>query len=345
MRRPDPHTHAAAPRLAALAAAGCLALAPTAAQKKDTRPAPHPYASTRPLPVPAVFAPGQISTGDFESHPAFTPDGRTLYFLKDNPAFTFWTIVVSNFRSGRWTTPEVAEFSGRFSDADPFITADGRKLFFISSRPPAGRSSADGPKDLDIWVVERAREGDKWGEPRRLPGPVNSAGNEWHPALAGDGTIYFGSDRAGGRGQTDIYRCRLVGGKYAEAENLGDAVNTRFNEFEPLVAPDESFLIFMAARPGGVGQSDLWVSYNRAGRWTEAKNLGEPINTPASEYSPKISPDGRYFFYTSSSTRGAWDAPPARRLDYRELTARLRAPQNGLGDIYQVDLSALKLER
>jgi Tol biopolymer transport system component len=189
------------------------------------------------------------------------------------------------------------------------------------------------------------RVGDGWGAPSNLGAPVNSAGNEWYPTVASDGTIYFGSDRPGGKGQTDLYRCRFVNGAYAEAENLGDAVNTRFNEFEPYVAPDQSYLIFMAARPGGAGGADLWVSYNRGGKWTEAKNLGERVNTPGSEYSPKVSPDGRYFFFTSTGTRGAWDSPPARPATMRELSARLRAPQNGLGDIYQVDLSALKLER
>jgi Tol biopolymer transport system component len=330
------------PRSLALpAVAACLfALVAAFGKTGDSTP---PYASAQPITEPRLFAPGAISTGDFESHPAFTPDGRTLYYLKDNPAFTFWTIVVSNFRNGRWTDPEVAPFSGRFSDADPFITSDGKKFFFISSRPVAGQP-ADKPKDdLDIWVMELTAKG--WGEPANLGAPVNSAGNEWYPTVAADGTLYFGSDRPGGKGQTDLYRCRFVDGKYGEAENLGDAVNTRFNEFEPYVAPDESYVIFMAARQGGVGGSDLWVTYNRAGKWTEAKNLGDRVNTPGSEYSPKVSPDGKYFFYSSTGLRGAWDATPAKPMNIRELTTKLRAPQNGLGDIYQIDLSALKLER
>src|SRR5262245_36329329 len=94
---------------------------------------PAPYASASPMPAPSVFAPRVISTGGFESHPVFTPDGRTLYFLKDTPSFSFWTICVSRFESGRWSAPEVAPFSGRDSDADPFITADGAHMYFIST--------------------------------------------------------------------------------------------------------------------------------------------------------------------------------------------------------------------
>jgi Tol biopolymer transport system component len=288
------------------------------------------------LPEPAIFAPNVISTGGFESHPAFTPDGRTLYFVKSTPTFSFWTICVSRMTNGHWSQPEVAPFSGRYADADPFITRDGAHLYFISTRP----LTTGGPaKDLDIWMMDRAGAG--WTDPRPLSAPINSSGAEWFPTIAASGTIYFGSDRPGGQGRTDLYRARLVDGGYADAENLGPVVNGAGNEFEPFIAPDESFLIFMGARPGGRGGSDLWVTYNRAGAWTPPVALGAGVNSPASEYSPGISPDGRYFFWASA--RETFDTG-ARRLSYRELNARLTGPGNGLGDIYRIDLSALHLE-
>src|SRR5262249_34977778 len=145
--------------------------APVDAQAQAPQPAP--YALAQPAPKPVLFGEGVISTGDFESHPAFTPDGRTLYFLKSTPTFGFWTIVVSRFVDGAWTTPEMAPFSGQHSDADPFITPDGNRLFFISDRPAPGKTGLD----TDIWVVEKS--GDGWGEPRRLDAPVNSPGMEW----------------------------------------------------------------------------------------------------------------------------------------------------------------------
>src|SRR6185369_15608545 len=215
------------------------------------------YASTQQLRSPVIFGEGVISTGDFESHPAFTPDGMTLYFLKSTPMFSFWTIVVSHFVDGRWTTPEVAPFSGRYSDADPFITADGKKFYFISNRPVPGKTT----RDLDIWVMDKTPNG--WSEPRNLGKPVNSDAQEWFPTLASDGTLYFGSSRAGGRGATDIYRSQFINGNYQEPENLGSAINTEFDEYEPLIAADQSFLIFMAAsRPDCNSRSgDLFVSY------------------------------------------------------------------------------------
>lgn len=295
-------------------------------------------ASNRTLFNPTIFGEGVVSTGDFDSHPAFMPDGKTLYFVRSDPTFTLWTILVSNFQKGKWSEPKVAPFSGQYADADPFITLDGKRLYFISSRPVAEKKT----QDLDIWFVEQTANG-AWGEPQNLGVPVNSNGAEWYPTITKDGTIYFGSDRAGGKGRTDIYRCRLLNGKYAEAENL-DEINTQFNEFEPYISPDEKFLIFMGGgRAEGHGGTDLYISYNRQGTWTKPINLGDKINSPRNEYSPYISPDGRYFFWTSA--RNFADTRLEKKLSFRELSNKLRSPGNGLGDIYQIDVSELKIEQ
>lgn len=294
-----------------------------------------PYASRAPLQVPTVFAPGQISTGDFESHPAFTPDGITLYYLKASPNFSYWTMVSSAFRNGRWQAPAVVPWSGQYRDADPFLTPDGQHLYFISDRPVDGKAK----EDLDIWVVDR--QGSGWSAPRHLDAPVNSPGNEWFPTLAADGTIYFGSDREGGLGKTDLYRCRRAGGAYGPAENLGPNVNSAFDEFEPLINADQTLLIFMASgRPEGKGGGDLYVSSSTDGTtWQPARNLGEPINSRFLEISPKVSPDGKWFFF--ASTRGDFVGKPLDRLHTStEMMNRLHGPRNGLGDIYQIEWNA-----
>jgi len=62
----------------------------------------------------------------------FSSDGKTFYFVKSTPDANFWTIVFSRFENGRWVPPTVAPFSGQYSDADEFITADSERMFFIS---------------------------------------------------------------------------------------------------------------------------------------------------------------------------------------------------------------------
>ena len=297
-----------------------------------------PYSSAQPIKSPLIFGDRIISTGDDESHPAFTPDGKTLYFLKNTPLFNHWTIVISHYASGKWGTPTVAPFSGQYSDADPFITSDGGKFFFISTRPVDGKPK----QDTDIWSMERTATG--WDQPKHLKSPINSDANEWFPTVTDDGTLYFGSERPGGKGRADIWRSKLINGNYSEPENLGDTINSPASEVEPYIAPDESFMVFAAAgRADGKGAFDLYISYNNKGVWTKPENLGDPINSSGWDFSPKISPDGKYFFFTSN--RGFADKPLERRLTYKELIGRLHNSQNGLRDIYQVEISALKLKR
>jgi tricorn protease-like protein len=68
-----------------------------------------------------------------------------------------------------------------------------------------------------------------------------------------------------------------------------------------------------------------------------------PFNSTADEFSPKFSPDGKYFFW--SSARSVIDKPSAKKLTYAEILKRFHSPQNGLGDIYSIEAPALKLER
>src|SRR6266568_9236604 len=138
------------------------------------------YATKKPISEPAIFALGVISTGAYEVCPQFSPDGKTFYFVKSTPDANFWTIVFSRFENGKWNAPQVAPFSGQYSDADEFITRDGKQMFFISRRPVSGDISPNAAGKLDIWVMEKTMSGE-WGEPRNLGRPVNSDANEYYP--------------------------------------------------------------------------------------------------------------------------------------------------------------------
>jgi hypothetical protein len=294
------------------------------------------YTVPHPVPRPQIFGEGVISVGDYDTHPAFSPDGETLYFLKCTVDIANCTICVSRFRNDRWTEPTVAPFSGQYLDADPFVSKDGKTLYFISNRPlkPGGPAK----DDTDIWKVDVTPHG--WGTPVRLDPPVNSERDEYYPTLADNGALYFGSTREGGKGGSDIYRCPFSDGKFAAAENLGDAINTADNEYEPFIAADESYLIFMATIPRGLNNGDLYFSKRVDGAWSKAEKLPAPFNSVATEWSPKVTRDGQYFFF--SSARDTQTTAPAKPETMAQLTKRLRSAGNGLADIYQVDFSAVK---
>ena len=154
-----------------------------------------------------LFADGVINTSADEYGPTFMPDGRTLYFVRrvsrSGPEF----IMVSQLSNDRWSEPRTAEFSGQYFDKEPYISPDGKRLYFASQRPVTGTEAKKG-RDFDLWYVEKTGRG--WGPPRHLGPLVNTPGYENYPAVTADGTLYFASVRDGGRGQNDLYRARLV---------------------------------------------------------------------------------------------------------------------------------------
>jgi hypothetical protein len=284
--------------------------------------------------TPKVLAPDVLSTGDDESHASVFPDGHTLYFLKNTPSFDFYTLVFSELRDGQWSRPRTAPFSGHYSDADIVFTADGRRAYFVSARPVAGKPR----DDMEIWTIERDASG-QWGEPRHVE-ELSSPTDEWFPNLTADGTLYFGSDRPGGVGGTDIWRARFVDGKFQLPENVGAPVNTPGDEIEPFVSADEQTLIIAARNRGdAVGAYDLYVSKRSNGRWETPRHPGPPLNSPGWDFAPRLSPDGKVFLFTSN--RGFGSQGLDRPLTFEQLQRRLHSPGNGLRDIYYVSAVAL----
>jgi hypothetical protein len=144
--------------------------------------------------------------------------------------------------------------------------------------------------------------GNGWSEPEPVRGGPNLKGIHWQFAVTADGTVYFGSDDAGGYGMGDIYRSRFIDGAYAEAENLGETINTEFGEGSPYVPPDESYLIFSRfGQDEGYGGVDLYICFRDAdGHWTDPVNMGERVNSAGNDICPIVSPDGEYLFMMSS---------------------------------------------
>lgn len=248
---------------------------------------------------PAVFAPGVVSTDREEYHITFTPDGRTAYWAVGDEFFPISeqaTIVTSTYENGAWSAPQVASFSGQYSDIDPFITPDGSRLFFSSIRPVDGVPR----DDADLWIVERTATG--WSEPVHLGDAVNSPFEDLYPSVDEDGTLYLGSDRPGGFGGWDIYSSTPAAGSYGPAINLGPTINTEFWEFNPFVTPDGRTLLYTGlSYPQGFGFGDIYVSRQKRGSWTPGENLGPTINTELDEYHPALSPSGKTLFFVRHS--------------------------------------------
>jgi Tol biopolymer transport system component len=301
-------------------------------------PASPPAAPAVPA-APELYGAGLFSTGAWDFFMAFTPDQRRVLFCRADDKFQRYELLETRLDDlGRWSPPIRPRFARQWSNADPHISPDGSRVFFISNRPNPGEVAER--DSYDIWVAPRQADGE-WGDAERLPAPVNDPTvDEWSPSVAASGNLYFGSERPGTRGGTDLWVARLVGGVYQAPENLGDAINSPGGEVEPWISPDERTLIFSAVRRAdNLGGYDLYLSRNTEGRWSPARRLPEPINSRASDYNQSVSPDGQWLYF---STTRPLTGPLGGRFDEPRDDAAIHGIGNGkTGDIYRVPMSAL----
>jgi hypothetical protein len=247
--------------------------------------------------TPAVFAPGVISKEDrFEQFLLFSPDGLELTFGVTNSDWSEFSLYSMKMEKGRWSVPVAAPFLG----SDPSGLTSCRSFGMRTALFTAARPSYP---PADIWISKRDDAG--WSKPTKLGPPISSGADEFEVAISRKGTLYFSSTREGGQGDIDIYRSRLVDGEYPTVENLGPPINTSSGDDLPYIAPDESYLIFASDRPGGLGHRDLYISFQADGAWTEARNLGAPINSEYWDIYPSVSMDGEYLFFTR---RKSWQS-------------------------------------
>jgi hypothetical protein len=292
-------------------------------------------------PAPHMIGEGTLSTPLNEFGGTVTPDGREMYLSMSVPTSTMYAIYVSRNQGGKWSAPELAPFSGRGRDFDPVLTRDGRTMFFISDRPVTPGI----PKhDYDVWSVQRTAHG--WSEPRNLGAPVNGTSaqgetDEVFAAPAEDGSLYIASIAP--EGGMAIYRSKQVDGRYQPPEKLGPEINARPYTGEPVLGPGDRFMLYAAwGGKGGHGGWDIYISRHLPdGGWSEGENLGDAVNTPQRDYSPRLMPDGHTLIFTSERYFATGRETP---VDWKTLTSGLASVLDGYGNLYEIDLQSLGLE-
>ncbi len=241
------------------------------------------------------------NTGDYGI--AFVPDGDTVFFTRAIPGARTEAIFFTSRRDDGWSEPQIASFSGEFPDQEPFVSPDGRRLYFASKRPVAGGAERS---DADIWYVERS--GDTWGEPAH----VAAAGSEFddsYPTVAADGTLVFA--RGDAAGNVDLWIASASRGGIGAPAKIGKPVNTAFAEADPWIAPDGSYIIFSSpqANENAQGQGDLYVVYRDGDGWTAPSSLGLHVNNIGHDYGPMMSPDGEMFYFSRGFGGHVWMVP------------------------------------
>jgi peptidoglycan-associated lipoprotein len=176
----------------------------------------------------------KINTDTHESSAAFSSDGTVMYFDRTNsrrvkvdwadvPVATI-RIYRAELVDGEWTNIEALPFtSDQYSTEHPTLSQDGSTLYFASDMPGSLGS-------FDIYSVAVNEDG-TFGVPVNLGPNVNTANREQFPYIANDGTLYFASDGHVGYGNLDVFKSEQENGSFGMAQNLGETLNSEFDDF------------------------------------------------------------------------------------------------------------------
>jgi hypothetical protein len=248
---------------------------------------------------------GKIINSPYEDHsPIVLYDESTIYFTSTRPIDTlniqdsyFENIFVSHWRNHQWTEPKVLEIPGyrQAHRATVGLTPDGQGLIFFQN---------DGYQGA-LFITYKTFDG--WAMPEQMPAPISSGFNETHASFTPDGnTIFFSSERPGGLGGKDIfYSNKLPDGTWGKPINAGEKINTALDEESPFIHPDGKTLYFSSLAHNSMGGYDIFKSTrNDNDEWSQAQNIGYPINTPTDDLFYLPVPSGQRVYYASRQSGG-----------------------------------------
>jgi outer membrane protein OmpA-like peptidoglycan-associated protein len=207
---------------------------------------------------------GNLNSIFHESTPAFTKDGKTVYFTKNNYNDGSYredekgTNKLKLYKATRkseskdFGTPLEMPFnSDEYSTGHPTLSPDEKKLFFSSDMPGSEGLS-------DIWVVDILSD-ESYSEPRNLGERINTAGRETFPFMTETGDLYFASDGHIGLGGLDIFVTNVSDAEtITQIINIGEPANSSRDDFAFVIDEDTKFGYLSSNRNGGLGEDDIY---------------------------------------------------------------------------------------
>ena len=271
-----------------------------------------------PVPYKAVNLGENINSVDDEYWPSITVDGKTIIFTRlvgsNTPAPERKSMVQEDFFTSNqvnnvWQSCEpISTINTEYNEGAQTISSDGKLLLFTAC------TRSDGWGSCDIYF-SRNKSG-KWSVPQNAGEPVNSSAWESQPSISANGeTLFFVSNRKGGKGGMDIWKCKLKGFSewgspvWGHPVNLGDSVNTPGNEMSPFIHSDGRTLYFASDYWPGMGGYDIFYCRQKNDTiWSHPQNIGYPINSNKDEQGLVVDATGQNAYYSS-------DRPGSRGMD------------------------------
>jgi hypothetical protein len=229
-------------------------------------------------------------------NPLISADGKTFVFMVSLKFYN--AVMYSTLIDGKWSAP-INISPDLQTDGEVFISclsADGKQLFL----------SINDNVNSDIYSSSLV--GDSWTKCVKLNKNINTKYWESHAFISDNGDqLVFASDRPGGFGGLDLYISKRVAGEWGPPVNLGQVINTQFNEDRPFLINNGKTLFFSSQGHENMGGYDIFrTDLQTNGLWTEPKNLGYPLNTPDDDYFFMPTGEGKSGYYSIFKTSGGF---------------------------------------
>jgi len=245
-----------------------------------------------------------INTADQEYSPIITADESMMFFTSVRPGSTggeqdgqfMEDVYMSTYKNGQWQ-PAVnigTKINSKNHDATAGLSPDGQVLYIYR-----GDNGGD--------LYECFLKGIEWTEPERMNRNINTDKHEPSSGLSFDSKkFYFISNRKeGSLGAHDIWMSNKdEKGKWGPASNLGNIVNSKYNEDALFVHPDGKTIYFCSQGHKTMGGYDIFKTTWENGKWTAPENLGYPINGPDDDVFFVISGSGKHGYFAAAKSGG-----------------------------------------
>ncbi len=245
-----------------------------------------------------------INTDAPEYSSVFFLEDSVLYFTSRRPNTTGKRRNIENglfkedvyrseFRNGKWNeaTHPGRPLNTKYNDAVVDLSNDGKELCVYRGKKGKG--------DLYNLILRNG----KWRKAYKVKRVSNKRTHESSVSVTPDSLfMYFVSDRKGGQGGKDIWVSirKQNKSRWQKPENLGDIVNTKYDEETVEVSSDGKTLYFSSKGHNSMGGYDVYkTTRNDDGTWTKPENLGYPVNTPYDDVFFMLTKDERFGYYAS----------------------------------------------
>lgn len=226
-------------------------------------------------------------------------------------------LLISAITNAQNSNP-LSRINSAYDEQNPIISSDGKTMFITIANHPQNIGGMRDPGD--IWIS--VKEGELWSAPVHGGRVINNSAFNGVAGISKDGNELYLLSHYKSNGDAPstqgIAVSRKSGNGWSSPQNI--SIPYFINRSASLGGhwhEEQSVFVFSAESYNTTGAEDIYISFNREGKWSELINLGTVINTPFQEMSPSLNADGTKLYFASNGRngRGSFDIYVSNRLD------------------------------